>query len=72
MVEGREAGMEKLTTKQTTKQTTELASWLAGWRANPVVVTDKLRHRTWKDEKSRSSIGDEFVFFLLKIIIIWL
>jgi hypothetical protein len=54
--------MEKLTTKQTTKQTTELA----GWVANPVVVTDKLRHRTWKDEKSRSSIGDEFCFFPLK------
>jgi hypothetical protein len=28
MVEGREAGMEKLTTKQTT----ELAGWMAGWR----------------------------------------
>ncbi len=53
--------MEKLTTKQTTKQTTELAGWRAGWVANPVVVTDKLRHRTWKDEKSRSCIGDEFL-----------
>ncbi len=57
--------MEKLTTKQTTKkmtkQTTELAGWRAGWLANPVVVTDKLRHRAWKDEKSRSCIGDEFL-----------
>jgi hypothetical protein len=64
MVEGRGARMEKLTTKQTTKQTTELAGWLASWLANPVVVTDKLRHGTWKDEESRSSIGDEFVVFL--------
>jgi hypothetical protein len=61
MVEGREAGMEKLTTKKMTKQTTELAGWRAGWLANPVVVTDKLRHRAWKDEKSRSCIGDEFL-----------